>query len=116
VSAQERVERPVRGDFPWTKRGKAAIFGALRRDFEAERQTIPEMAAYEPWFASGLNNAGLATIAVYHDLVPAFQRILKRSQGDLAAFYQECRRLSRLPFPDRQQHLRMLMATPPSGD
>ena len=95
---------------------KAAIFGALRSAFEAERQAIPEMATYEHWFASGLNNAGLATIAVYHGWVPAFQRILSRSQGDLAAFYQECRRLSRLPSLERQQHLRQVMSTPPSGD
>ena len=96
--------------------GKAAIFATLQRDFEAEKQKVPEMAAYDHWFASGLNNAGLATIAVYHDLVPAFQRILSRSHGDLAAFYRECHRLSRLPSPERHQLLRQLMSTPPSGD
>jgi predicted aminopeptidase len=94
---------------------KAAIFAALLRDFEAEKHELPAMATYEQWFASGLNNAGLAAIAVYHDLVPAFQRILSRSHGDLAAFYQECRRLSRLPSPERQQHLQQLLSMPPSG-
>jgi predicted aminopeptidase len=94
--------------------GKAAIFEALRRDFEAEKEKVPEMATYDHWFAAGLNNAGLATVAVYHDLVPAFQRILSRSHGDLAAFYEECRRLSRLPSPERQHHLRQLMSQPPS--
>jgi predicted aminopeptidase len=93
--------------------GKAAIFSALRRDYEAERQKRPEMAIYDHWVASGLNNAGLATIAVYHEWVPAFQRILSRSQADLATFYQECRRISRLPFPERQQHLRQLMSPAP---
>jgi len=95
--------------------GKAAIFCALRRDFETEKQKVPEIAAYDPWFATELNNAGLATIAVYHDLVPAFQRILSRSHGDLAEFYQECRRLSRLPSPERQQHLQQLMSQPSPG-
>jgi predicted aminopeptidase len=106
------------GDFPVDRKraGKAAIFGALRRDFEAEKHRIPELAAYDHWVVSGLNNAGLATIAVYHELVPAFKRMLSRSNGDLAAFYQECRRLSRLPPPEREQHLRQLMLTPPSGD
>jgi predicted aminopeptidase len=95
--------------------GKAAIFDALRRDFEAEKEKAPEMAAYDHWFASGLNNAGLATLAVYHDLVPAFQRLLSRSHGDLASFYRECRRLSRLPLPERRQHLQQLMSQPPSA-
>lgn len=105
------------GDFSADQKraGKAAIFGGLRRDFEAEKQKVPEMATYDHWFSSGLNNAGLATVAAYHDLVPAFKCILSRSHGDLAAFYQECRRLSRLPPPERQQHLRQLMSEPPSG-
>ena len=106
------------GDVPVDQKraGKAAIFDALRRDFEAEKHKVPEMATYDRWFASGLNNAGLATIAVYHDLVPAFKGILSRSHGDLAVFYQECRRLSRLPSAERQQHLRQLTSTPPSGE
>jgi predicted aminopeptidase len=98
--AQKRVE-------------KAARLGALRNDFEMKRQEIPEMARYEHWFASGLNNAGLATIAAYHDLVPAFQRILGRSHDDLTVFYEECRRLGRLPQSERRQHLQLLMSTQP---
>jgi len=93
---------------------KAALFSALLNDFEAERQKIPEMARYQHWFASGLNNAGLATIAVYHDLVPAFQRILSRSHGDLTVFYEECRRLSRLSPSERRQDLKLLMSARPS--
>ncbi|MGE5258612.1 MAG: aminopeptidase [Hyphomicrobiales bacterium] len=106
------------GDFPVARKraGKTAIFGALRRDFEAEKLKVPEMAMYDHWFASGLNNAGLASIAVYHDLVPAFKSILSSSHGDLAAFYQECGRLSRLPIEKRQQHLRQMMSMPPSGE
>jgi predicted aminopeptidase len=95
---------------------KVAIFGALQHDFEAEKLKVPEMAAYDRWFASGLNNAGLAATAVYHDLVPAFERILSRSHGDLSVFYRECRKLSRLPSLERQQRLRQLMSMPPSGE
>jgi predicted aminopeptidase len=94
---------------------KAEIFAALLRDFEAEKQKLPALAVYEQWLASGLNNAGLAAIAVYHDLVPAFQRLLNRSNGDLAAFYRECRRLSRLPFPERRDQLQQFLTEPVSG-
>jgi predicted aminopeptidase len=106
------------GDLPPARKRieKAAWFSALRNDFESEKQRTPEMAAYEQWFASGLNNAGLATIAAYHDLVPAFQRILGRSGGDLAVFYEECRSLSRLSPPERRQHLQRLMSTRPLQD
>jgi predicted aminopeptidase len=90
---------------------KAVLFGALMSDFESEKQRVPGMARYEHWFASGLNNAGLATIAAYHDLVPAFQLILGRSHGDLTVFFEECRRLSRLPSPERNRNLQLLMST-----
>lgn len=93
---------------------KAVLFSALLNDFESAKQKIPEMAMYEHWFASGLNNAGLATIAAYHDLVPAFQLILSRSHGDWTVFYEECRRLSRLPPPERRQHLELMMSARPS--
>jgi len=93
---------------------KAALFRALLSDFESEKRKRPEMAIYEHWFSSGLNNAGLATIAAYHDLVPAFQLILSRSHGNLKVFYEECRRLSRLPPPERRRQLELMMSARPS--
>jgi len=93
---------------------KAALFRALRNDFESEKLKVPEMARYEHWFGSGLNNAGLATIAAYHDLVPAFQFILGRSHGDFTVFFEECRKLSRLTSPERRQRLELMMSARPS--
>ena len=84
---------------------KAAVFGALLSDFESEKQRNPAMAIYTEWFASGLNNAALVPLAAYHDLAPAFRHILNRSDGDLAAFYEECRRLSRLPPAERKERM-----------
>ncbi len=93
---------------------KAALFGALLKEFESERNKNPEMTRYAHWFGAGLNNAGLATIAAYHDLVPAFRLILSRAGGDLALFYEECRGLSRLPPLERRQHLERMMSARPS--
>jgi predicted aminopeptidase len=92
---------------------KETVFGALLRDFELEKQRDPGMAGYTEWFASGLNNAALVPLAAYHDLSPAFQRILNHSDGDLAAFYKECRRLSCLAPAEREERLQRLMLPGP---
>jgi predicted aminopeptidase len=92
---------------------KATVFGALLSDFELEKQRDPEMAGYKEWFASGLNNAALVPLAAYHDLSPAFQRILNRSDGNWAAFYEECRRLSCLAPAERKERLQRLMLPQP---
>jgi predicted aminopeptidase len=104
------------GDLPPDRKRieKAALFGALLKEFESERIKKPEMESYAHWFAAGLNNAGMATIAAYHDLVPAFRLILSRAGGDLALFYEECRGLSRLAPTERRQLLERMMSARPS--
>jgi predicted aminopeptidase len=91
---------------------KRAAFSSLLRDLESEKQRHPEMASYAEWFASGPNNAAIVLFAAYHDLVPAFQRLLNRFNGDLEAFYVECRRLSRLTSNERKEFLQQVMSRP----
>lgn len=78
---------------------KAATFAALRRDYAALRARWGGYAGYDGWFAGELNNAQVASLALYTDLVPAFQALLERLHGDLPAFYAEVRRIAALP-PD----------------
>ncbi len=90
--------------------GKAEILAGLRADYAAARQATPALACYEGWFASGLSNAGLATVSAYHDLVPAFKALLRECRGDLADFYAQCRVLAELPTGERRERLQ-----PPAG-
>ena len=64
---------------------------------------------FDRWMAQGLNNARLASIATYRDLVPAFQVILKRSGNDLKQFYAEVERISQYPQSERFAILRHWM-------
>jgi predicted aminopeptidase len=52
-------------------------------------------SGYDAWLDAGLNNAHLAAVATYHACIPAFQRLLAREQGDLAAFYAAAAQLGR---------------------
>lgn len=60
--------------------------------------------SYDNWFA-GANNASLALLAAYDELVPAFERRLAAVDGDLMRFYAEVRRLAELPRAERRAAL-----------
>ena len=68
------------------KRGE---FERLRADYGA---IVPAEA----------NNAFLVSIALYTELVPAFERLLAASGGDLAGFYRQAGKLGALPKDERQ--------------
>ena len=82
-AARKRLEGVYRSDVPAEEkqRFKAQEFERLRSEFG---QIVPA----EP------NNAFLVSIAVYTELVPAFERLLLENGGDLAAFYKRVRELA----------------------
>jgi predicted aminopeptidase len=62
-------------------------------------------SGYDQWMGKGINNARLASVAAYHDLVPAFQALLKSVDYDLPTFYAEVRKLGALSKDKRQVKL-----------
>ncbi len=60
---------------------------------------------YDRWFEGPINNAKLAPIAVYSDLVPAFRRLLALCDDDYALFYGSVERIGKLDFERRRQAL-----------
>ncbi len=70
------------------KRGeKMAIFERLRAEYAIIRQRWRGDSRYDRAFAKPWNNARLNTVATYYDLVPAFERLLRRQHGDLKSYY-----------------------------
>jgi predicted aminopeptidase len=94
-AARKRLEAVYKSDAPEDekRRVKAREFEALRADFG------PVVPA-EP------TNAFLVSIAVYTELVPAFERLLAENGGDLAAFYKRVKELAREDKKARAQALR----------
>lgn len=83
---------------------KARVQEALRVEYKDFREQW-DYRGYDRWFAGPLNNAQLGTVGSYNDLVPAFARLLERSEGDLARFYAEVTKLSKLGAEQRAQLL-----------
>jgi len=90
---------------------KAEIFQAMQVAYAEMKQRWGGYAGYDRWFAEPLNNAHLALVATYHDLVPGFRALLQQEQ-DLGKFYVAVRSISALDLPQRHQRLASLGAAP----
>ncbi|SCX90892.1 Predicted aminopeptidase [Nitrosospira sp. Nl5] len=80
---------------------KARILAELRDKLSALEATTAGVSTYERWWAQRLNNAYLASISTYTHLVPAFQALLARQDGNIERFYETVKRISTLPEAER---------------
>lgn len=73
---------------------KQTILAELERTYwELRTTTWSGYAFYDPWFSGGLNNAKLAAVATYRELMPAFSDLLAQFDGDLEPFYAQVKAL-----------------------
>jgi predicted aminopeptidase len=87
------------------RREKQRILDELRTAYEKLKVDWGGYAGYDEWFARGVNNAQLNSVATYYDLLPAFNRLLQANGGDLEKFYSAAKKLAKLPKAERQQRL-----------
>lgn len=86
---------------------KAEAFKALREEYEVlKRERWAGFAGYDRFFdEQPLNNAMLASFAVYSQLVEGFERVLAAEGGDLERFYAKVRELAALERKARDEIL-----------
>lgn len=85
--------------------GKAQRFVEMEEEYRRLKASWGGFAGYDRWFAGKPNNATLASVALYTELVPAFQALLRRAGGDLPRFYAAAKELARLPKEERELRL-----------
>lgn len=78
------------------RQAKAALLDSLRRDYAELKATWGGYAGYDRFFAEDLNNARLASLSLYSELVPAFEALLAQEDHQLPRFYQRVRSLAAL--------------------
>jgi len=83
---------------------KAAIFQALKDEYQTLKVSWGGYRGYDRWFAAPLSNAHLASIATYHDLVPGFRALLAREKT-FPAFYAAVKKLAQLDKAERHRRL-----------
>ena len=85
--------------------GKRALFAEMTAEYGTlKTETWGGFAGYDRFFA-GVNNAHVATVATYEQLVPAFRALLAREGGDLPRFYAAVKELAALDKPQRDAAL-----------
>ena len=85
---------------------KATRFAELRDDYTALKASWHGDTRYDKWINADLNNAKLASVATYYDLVPGFTALLVRHGANLNGFYTVVRALARLDATTREACLR----------
>lgn len=89
--------------------GKARLIADLRADYAALKLEWGGFDGYDKWFADDLNNAKIASVAPYMELVPAFAALLAAEGNDLPRFYRRAESLAKLPKPERNAVLAALL-------
>jgi len=60
---------------------------AIELEFEESGRQVPA------WVGDGLNNARLASMALYHGRLPEFRELLAKCNDDIRCFYSAARAL-----------------------
>jgi predicted aminopeptidase len=84
---------------------KLQALDAMRREYQALKAGWGGYAGYDGWFAQPVNNAQLASVAIYSQLVPGFQALLADNGGELPKFYDAVRAMTRLSAEQRRARL-----------
>jgi len=88
--------------------GKRRLLGEMLEDYLALRASWGGFTGFDRLLSRGANNALLASVASYTELVPAFRALLAQKHGDFAEFYAAARELARLDKPERDARLAAL--------
>ena len=99
-----RLRRPSR------RRGcpNGCSFADVRARYALLKASWGGTSAYDRWFATAVNNAGLAGVGLYVDHVPEFTALIEADHHDLARFYQDVKMLAALPKSRRMTRLAAL--------
>jgi predicted aminopeptidase len=87
------------------RRAKAAIFDGISARYAATTRAATPDTAHSKWVGGNLNNARLAALATYHDLVPAFLQLFDREGGDWEKFHRAVEAMKPLTKQERRERL-----------
>ncbi len=92
----------------WKRRRKREVLAELPLRYAEAREGWGDDDRYDEYMASELDNAELASIGSYHELVPAFRAIFNEQDGDWADFYAAASELAAMSDDERVSRLAKL--------
>ena len=110
-NTSEKLKQLYAQDLPEEnmRQKKAEIYQQMQQTYGQLKASWQGYDGYDRWFANDVNNAKLGTVGIYRDLVPAFQALLQQHNGDLPAFYDAAKQLSKQPKEERSAELDKLL-------
>ena len=92
---------------------KREIFAELQQAYaKVKAERWGGWGGYDRYFAQPLNNAHLAAVGAYNDLVPNFEGLLRAEGGDLPRFYLRVKKLANEDRAARTRVLEEVLTTP----
>lgn len=76
---------------------KAQVFDRMRAQYDDLKLQWGGFAGYDFWFRQSLNNAQLASLALYTRYEPGFTRMIQNAGGDMDTFYRQVKELAKQP-------------------
>lgn len=87
------------------RQAKAATFQRMLARYAHIKGRWTGESRYDRFFEKPMNNARLNTVATYYDLVPDFEKLLGRCQGDIDTFLARVEAMKALPREKRRETL-----------
>jgi predicted aminopeptidase len=112
---RERLDRLYRSHQPDAAKraAKTDLLARLKDDYRKLRRAGLDSDRFDRWFESDLNNAHLAAVAAYHELLPGFRALWQRHADSPKAFLEAAKDLAELPEHERRASLERLAASEP---
>ncbi len=92
------------------RKGKQAIIAGMREDYRHLQRRWDGYAGYDYWFKEPINNAKLAAVTIYRDLIPDFERLLTACRSDFRRFYRKVASLGDFAYDKRHAWLKSVPA------
>ena len=109
---RQRLEKLYESDLApeAMRQRKAEILTQMGDEYREFRKGGPGFPGFDRWFAQRPNNAQIASVAIYTQLVPSFQALLASEDGDLGRFYARVKMLAALSKEQRAEALRKALS------
>lgn len=95
---------------------KAEVMSDLKRTYLSQQEALGKPPVYKQWLEKDLNNAKIASLALYTKLYPAFEALLKEEDNSLPRFYERVRLLGSMAATERAAALKQLQPPLPAND
>jgi predicted aminopeptidase len=105
---KEKLEQLYQRTIPDIQKSqeKASIYVEMQLAYRQLRASWGDHGEYDAWFRQDLNNAKLAAISTYRNLVPAFLQAYKLAGNNMADFYLRIKSIGQCDASQRRQLLR----------